>query len=442
MDPNLPNSGNSNNQSSSSPADMNAVANSTVNDAPQDQGNPSTKIDIDSMSANANIANAALDMGEKQETAEKSSMEITSTAMNVSQSSIKNLSNDQIRRLGEKIEKTPLPPDLKQLLIERIQRLALLRASSGQLSSNYIVEYESTASYVNWVVNLPWEKTSEDLLDLIKAKTILDKNHYGLPSVKNRILEYLAAIILGRKNNPQDQVIRAPIVCLVGLVGTGKTTLASSIAESLNRKFERVPFGGMGDARVLRGQSRAFPDAEPGYVIRKLVHAQTKNCVILLDELDRVSQEARADIMGVLVEMLDPEQNRAFTDHYIDYPFDLSQVLFISTANNTTNISTAVLDRLEIIQMPSYTNEEKVIIAKNYLFPKIRSMVGLLENQITIDETLWPNVVRPLGFDSGIRSLERTIEGICRKVARLIVERKGQTFKIMEQNVKEFLPSW
>ena len=371
---------------------------------------------------------------------------VQSSALGTLQNTSQNASSDQIRRIGEKVEKATLPSELKQNLIERVQRLALLRVSSGHLSSNYIIEYESTSTYVNWVVNLPWDNSSRDLLDLVAAKTILDKNHYGLPNVKNRILEYLAAIIISEKNNPSkgdgNQILRAPILCLVGLVGTGKTTLASSIAEALGRKFERIPFGGMGDARAIRGQSRAFPDAEPGYIIKKLTHAQTKNCVILLDELDRVSQEARADIMGVLVELLDPEQNRAFTDHYIDYPFDLSQVLFISTANNTTNISTAVLDRLEIIQMPSYTNEEKIIIAKNYLFPKIRDQVGLLTSQIAIDDSVWQGIIRPLGFDSGIRSLERTIEGVCRKVARLIVEGKGQSFRVTDQNMKEFLPSW
>lgn len=348
-------------------------------------------------------------------------------------------SNDQIRKLGEKIEHVSLPVELKENLIERIQRLALLRASSGYLSSTYITEYESTSVYVNWIVSLPWNNTTKDILDLVAAHAILDKNHYGLEEVKNRILEYLASIMLNIKNNNQNSILRAPIVCLVGLAGTGKTTLASSIAESLGRKFERIPFGGMGDARALRGQSRAFPDAEPGYIIKKLVHAQNRNCVILLDELDRVSDAARSDIMGVLVELLDPEQNKAFTDHFIDHPFDLSQVLFIATSNNTTNISTAVLDRLEIIQMPSYSDEEKLVIAKSYLFPKVRSRTGLLENQIAIDDTVWPGIIRPLGFDSGIRSLERTIEGICRKVARLIVEGKSVSATITTENIKSFL---
>ncbi|RJQ35914.1 AAA family ATPase [Candidatus Microgenomates bacterium] len=351
---------------------------------------------------------------------------------------IKQTTNDQIRLLGEKIEKSSLPDDVRHNLIERVQRLALIRASSGYLSANYIIEYENTSAYINYTVNLPWDKKSQDILDLVGAKKVLDGNHYGLVDMKDRILEYLASIILNLQH--KEHILRAPILCLVGLAGTGKTTLASSIAQALGRKFERIPFGGMGDARTLRGQSRAFADAEPGLVIKKLIHAQTKNSVILLDELDRVSQDARADIMGVLVELLDPEQNKTFTDHYIDYPFDLSEVLFISTANNTSNISTAVLDRLEIIQMPSYSDAEKIVIAKDYLFKKTRTLIGLLDNQLTIDDALWPNIIRPLGFDSGIRSLERTIEGICRKTARLIVEGKAQSVRITAENIKEFLP--
>ena len=353
----------------------------------------------------------------------------------------KDEANDQIRRLGARIEKTELPDELRQLLTERVQRLALLRASAGYLSPTYILEYEATSAYIRWVVDLPWGITTPDILNLQAAKAILDKNHYGLPAIKDRILEYLASIILNVKMGKDYQIIHSPILCLVGLAGTGKTTLAASIAESLGRKFERVPFGGMGDARSLRGQSRAFADAEPGYVIKKLVHAQSNNCVILLDELDRVSQEARADIMGVLVELLDPEQNISFTDHYIDYPFGLSRVLFIATANNTTNIATAVLDRLEILQMPSYTDEEKIVIARDYLFKRVRFGVGLSEQQITIDNSLWSGIIRPLGFDSGIRSLERTIEGICRKVARAIVEGKAQSVNITNANIKQFLPN-
>lgn len=353
-----------------------------------------------------------------------------------------NVSSDQLRKLADKIEKTPLPAQLKENLIERISRLALVRSSAGFMSSTYILEYEATASYVTWIVGLPWDSMSQDLLDLVKAKEILDKNHYGLDPIKDRILEYLATIMLNTKIQNRQNIAHAPILCLVGLAGTGKTTLASSIAEALGKKFERIPFGGMGDARALRGQSRAFPDAEPGLMIKKLFHAGTKNPVILLDELDRVTDTARADIMGVLVELLDPEQNQSFSDHYIDYPFDLSNILFVATANNTNNISTAVLDRLEIIQMPSYSDQEKIVIARQYLFNRIRSQAGLTESQLTMEESVWPGLIRPLGFDSGIRSLERTIEGICRKAARMIVENKAQTVRVDGTNVKDYLPHW
>lgn len=370
---------------------------------------------------------------------------VVSTTINApKQSALRDqgVSSDQLRKLGEKIESAVLPPQLKDNLIERISRLALIRTSTGFMSATYILEYEGTASYVNWVVSLPWDKSSHDLLDLIKAKEVLDKNHYGLDPIKDRIVEYLATIMLNIRNNNRQNIAHAPILCLVGLAGTGKTTLASSIAEALGKKFERIPFGGMGDARALRGQSRAFPDAEPGLIIKKLAHAKTKNPVILLDELDRVTDTARADIMGVLVELLDPEQNQAFTDHYIDYPFDLSNILFVATANNTNNISTAVLDRLEIIQMPSYSDQEKIIIAKQYLFNRIREQAGLSEGQLTMDETVWPGMIRPLGFDSGIRSLERTIEGICRKAARQIVEGKAQSVRVDSTNIKDYLPHW
>ncbi len=353
---------------------------------------------------------------------------------------LKKDSNDQIRRLGEKVEKTIIPEDLKQNLTARIQRLALLRASSGFLSPTYILEYESTASYINWTVNLPWNNRSQDILDLNMAQKILDMNHYGMREIKDRILEYLALIILNLRQGKREHIVKAPILCFVGLPGTGKTTFAMSVAQVLGRNFERIPFGGIGDPRVLRGQSRAFPDAEPGYIIKDLIHAKTKNCVILLDELDRVSSDARSDIMGVLVELLDPEQNKNFTDHYVEYPFDLSEVLFITTANNTTNISNAVLDRLEMIQMPSYSGEEKLVIGRDYLFPKIREQTGLLENQLKIDPDLWPVIIRPLGFDSGIRSLARTIDGICRKSVRIIVEGKAQSININNFNIKEFLP--
>ncbi|MBI2613813.1 MAG: AAA family ATPase [Candidatus Levybacteria bacterium] len=337
----------------------------------------------------------------------------------------------KIKELEEKIKAAKLPADLAEKLEEEISVLGASLRSEGAF-----INFENFSNYVNCILSLPFNKETKDVLDLTSAKEVLDKNHYGLSSVKNLILEYLSSLILNINN---QGISRSPIICLVGLVGTGKTTLASSIAESLGRKFERIPLGGMGDASDLRGKSRGVVDAEPGLVIKSLIHAQSKNCVILLDELDRITDSFRKDIMGVLVELLDPEQNKAFTDHYVDYPFDMSKVLLIATANNTTSIATAVLDRLQIIQMPSYTDEEKTAIAKKYLFPKILTQTGLTTSQLAINDSVWPTIIRPLGFDSGIRSLERSIEGVCRKAARMIVEGKAQSVTVNNENVKEFL---
>lgn len=349
-----------------------------------------------------------------------------------------NVLDEQIKKLREEVSNASLPPQL----LEKVNTMIELLAATSK-SGDSFVNFEAISNYINWVSSYPWNKETKDILDLNHSKEILDKNHYGLQSVKDRILEYLASIILILQKSQSDSIIRAPILCLIGLVGTGKTTLAYSIAEALGRSFQRIPFGGMGDVRALRGQSRAFADAEPGLIVKKIITAKSKNPVILLDELDRVTDSGRADIMGALVELLDPEQNSAFTDHFIDYQIDLSHVLFIATANNSTNISTAVLDRLEVIQMPSYSDEEKLQIAKKYLFPKTLSQTGLSVSNIEISDDVWPTVIRPLGYDSGIRSLERSIEGICRKVARIIVEGKmppSGKISINPQNVKEFLP--
>ncbi len=342
----------------------------------------------------------------------------------------------QLQILEKKIMASNLPPELLEKAKGMIDILKISLRQAGNYSN-----LESVSNYLNIISQIPFNAETKDNLDLGYAKQVLDKNHYGLAGVKNTILEYLASLILNLKNGQKAN--RAPILCLVGLVGTGKTTLAYSIAQSMGRNFERIPLGGMGDARDLRGQSRLYSDAEPGQIIKKMIHAKSKNSVILLDELDRVTEAARADIMGVLVELLDPEQNHAFTDHYIDYPVDLSEVLFIATVNNTTNIATAVLDRLELVQMPSYSDEEKFMIGKNYLFPKISQQSGLPPKILKIEDDVWPIIVRPLGYDSGIRTLERTIEGICRKVARLIVEGKvgkNVIITLNSQNISQFLP--
>ncbi len=350
---------------------------------------------------------------------------------------------DEVKKLEEKVKKALLPPDLQEKADELLERISRMAKTTGFTS-----EFEQVAHYIDWIVNLPWGKRSPDILDLKHAKSVLDKNHYDLTQVKERLLEYLAVMQLRREKETgedKNQILkfmRAPILCFVGLVGTGKTTIAYSIAEAMGRKFVRIPFGGMGDSLDLRGQSRVRPDAEVGQVVKALKRCQTKNPVILLDEIDRVAEQARADIMGVLVELLDPEQNMAFVDHYIDYPLDLSEVLFIATCNNTTNISTAVLDRLEPIQMPSYNDEEKIAIGRDYVLPKIMEESGLTKDNLKIDEQLWPQIVRPLGFDAGVRTLERTLNGICRKIAKQIIEGKGRSYHLTTDNIKDFLPTW
>lgn len=354
---------------------------------------------------------------------------------------------EEITRLQQRLAEAQMPELLRDRTEGMVKRLVRM-ATTGFYSQ----EFEQVTHYVDWVVSLPWYKRSEDVLDLEFAQRTLDETHFGLQTIKDRILEYIAVMELKQRQLKEDtdksdeevvaELMRAPIMLFVGLVGTGKTTISKSIAESMGREFVRIPFGGLGSALTLRGESRARPDAEVGAVMKAMRRIQVKNPVILLDEIDRVSEHARADIMGVLVELLDPGQNYAFIDHFIDFPFDLSQCMFIATSNNTNNIATAVLDRMEVIRMPSYTDEEKIHIARDYVLPKVRREAGLRENQLTISDDAWPLVVRPLGFDSGIRTLERTINGIARKVARQILEGQTEGLHIDTDNIKPYLPTW
>lgn len=350
--------------------------------------------------------------------------------------------DQRLDRLVEKINNAALPEELLEKANSMVERLKIISREAS-----FFIEFDNISRYIDWITALPWNKATPDILDLKHAQQVLDKNHYGLSDVKQKILEYLSIMIYKHTQSKNENIsfARAPVISLVGLVGVGKTTIAYSIAESLGRKIERIPFGGMGGAQMLRGQSRFNPEAEPGLVVKALRRAGSNNPVILLDEIDRVSEEARGDIMGVLVELLDPEQNRNFIDHYIDFPVDLSNVLFIATSNNTKDISTAVLDRLEIIQMPSYTDQEKIVIAKNYMFPKVLAESGMNKDEIIIEDNVWEDVVRPLGYDSGIRSLKRTVEGMVRKIALFTLEGKipkGQPFHVNRENVKVLVPQW
>jgi ATP-dependent Lon protease len=348
--------------------------------------------------------------------------------------------HSQIQKLEDKIKSVNLPEELNGNVMSMVGRLRLI-----EKENNFFAEYDTLSRYINWVVALPWKSTSQDVLDLNHASQVFNKNHYGLTEVKEKVLEYLSIMILTRSRLDKDAIIHAPILSLVGLVGTGKTTIAKSIAEALGRKFVRIPFGGMGGASQLRGKSRMMPDSEPGLVIKALRQAGTNNPVILLDEIDRVSNEARADIMGVLIELLDPEQNSRFSDHFIDYPFDLSNVLFVATSNNTKDISTAVVDRMQIIQMPSYSDDEKIYIAKNYIFPEVLRESGLKPEEIAISDDVWPEIVRPLGYDSGVRSLKRAVQGLVRKVVHYLLTGKipqGKQFMITNQNLQDFVSQW
>ena len=341
---------------------------------------------------------------------------------------------EDIKILEDKLLGVQLPQELSIRAKAEIERLARVAGSAG-----FSQEYQQTLRYLDWAVSLPWNKSSQEILSIEHAKKTMEANHYGLVQVKERVMEYIAVASLKKA---KGEKIKAPAFLLVGLVGTGKTTMAYSIAQALGRQFGRIPLGGMGDPLQLRGKSKFYPDSEPGQIIKVLRRVGVNNPVILLDELDRITEEAKADIMGVLVELLDPEQNSKFLDYFIDFPFDLSQVLFIATANNTSGIAQAVIDRLELIEMPSYADEEKIIIGKNYLFQRAMSASGLSASDLTIQEEVWPLIVRPLGFDAGTRTLDRTINGICRKVAKLKVQGTNPKVVLTKDNVRQYLPNW
>ncbi len=342
----------------------------------------------------------------------------------------------ELVKLKALIDGTQLPEDLKIKADEMLARLTRM-VDTGV----YSAEYDRSAHYIQWITSLPWGTYTTDKLDIVAAQADMNATHHGMTEPKDRILEYLSTIKL-RMEQGGEKIVKAPAIFLVGLVGTGKTTFAYSLANTMGRKFARIPFGGLGSARDLRGKSRLFAEAEPGAIVKAIRDAGSWNPIILLDEIDRVGAEERADIMGVLVEILDPTQNNRFLDHYLDYPIDLSQVLFVATANNTTNVATAVLDRLELIQMPSYSDEEKIYISREFLLPKAIKEAGLLPNQIAIDPAVWPVVARPLGYDAGIRTLQRTIAALTRRVAREIVEGKTKQVVVNMDNYKQYMKAY
>jgi ATP-dependent Lon protease len=312
----------------------------------------------------------------------------------------------EIRNLRDKIEQAALPDEARQVATQELERLQQMPPAAA--------EYGITRHYLDWILSLPWSKETPDKLDLVEAERILNEQHYGLAKVKDRLLEFLAVI----KRRKQ---IKGPILCLVGPPGVGKTSLGRSVAEALGRKFARIALGGMRDEAEIRGHRRTYVGALPGRIIQTLRRVESRNPVILFDELDKVGADFRGDPAAALLEVLDPAQNNTFTDHYLDLPFDLSRVLFITTANWLDPIHPALRDRLEVIELPSYTETEKLQIAKRYLVPRQLEEHGLAKKEVKIPESTLRRVIHDYTREAGVRQLEREIAALTRKATRRIV---------------------
>jgi ATP-dependent Lon protease len=343
--------------------------------------------------------------------------------------------HEDIVFLQQKLAQSNCPPELREEIERKLSRIVKTAQFGG-----FSADFESLSKYVDWVSRIPWQKFTVDTLSLPNVKKILDDHHYGIEKVKERILEYVSVMKL-KMEQEKTNVVRAPVMCFVGLQGIGKTSLAKAIGEAMGRETIRISMGGLGSTYELRGKPKTEADSDPGQIIKALATAKTMNPLIILDEIDKVSGNIalRKDFMAILLEILDPEQNPAFRDHYIDFPVDLSKVFFICTANNLGNISAALLDRLEVIRFYSYSDEEKVVIGKLYVLPEIMKEVGLTSEQLEFTDDSWDSIVRPLGFDAGIRQLKRNLFSICRKVAKIVVLGKAKKVVINGKNAKSFI---
>ena len=332
----------------------------------------------------------------------------------------------ETKSLREKIEQTPMPNEARKAAEQELERL--------QQTPPAAAEYAVGRNYLDWILNMPWEKSTEDKLDLKAAEKILNEQHFGLVKVKDRLLEFIAVI----KRRKQ---IKGPILCLVGPPGVGKTSLGKSVADALGRKFARISLGGMRDEAEIRGHRRTYVGAMPGRIIQTLRRIESRNPVILLDELDKVGADFRGDPAAALLEVLDPAQNHTFTDHYLDLPFDLSRVLFITTANWLEPIHPALRDRLEVIELPSYTESEKLQIAKRYLVPRQIEEHGLTRRDVNFADSALRKLIREYTREAGVRQLEREIAALSRKATRKIISQNGKaaTVKLDAENLKDFL---
>ncbi|KAA3643159.1 MAG: endopeptidase La [Chloroflexi bacterium] len=331
----------------------------------------------------------------------------------------------EVHELQERVAKTELPDEIKTQAVKEVGRLAQMPPMTPEVGV--------IRTYIDWLLELPWVKSTEDNLDIAHAAGVLDEHHYGLPKAKERILEYIAVRSLRPKRS------RQPILCFVGPPGTGKTSLGRSIAESLGRKFVRVSLGGVRDEAEIRGHRRTYIGALPGRIIQTMRRAEVANPLFMLDEIDKLSMDVRGDPASALLEVLDPEQNFAFSDHYLELPFDLSKVMFITTANVRQDIPWALQDRMEMIEFPGYIEEEKLEIARRFLIHRQAEESGLEDGEIHFNEGALKRIIREYTYEAGVRNLEREVGRVSRKVARLKAESKRYPTKITPETVERLL---
>jgi ATP-dependent Lon protease len=331
---------------------------------------------------------------------------------------------EEAEELAEALNKAGLPKDVRKEASKQLRRLTGMHPESSEASV--------VRSYLEWLSELPWKKLSRDRLDILKAQEILDEDHYGLEKVKDRILEYLSV----RKLNPKS---KGPILCFAGPPGVGKTSLGRSIARSLGRKFQRISLGGMRDEAEIRGHRRTYVGAMPGRIIQTMKLMGTRNPVIMLDEIDKLGSDFRGDPSSALLEVLDPEQNSNFSDHYLNVPFDLSKVMFICTANQLDTIPGPLRDRMEIIQIPGYTMQEKTRIARRYLLPRQAEENGLKKDEVSIADSVLSKIIQEYTREAGLRNLEREIGAVCRKLARQKAEGTAGPYKVTAKTLQKLL---
>ena len=336
----------------------------------------------------------------------------------------------ELKEIEDAIKKAKMPKDAKKVALKELDRLSKIPSQSP--------EYTVSRTYLDWLTELPWSKKSEDTIDVKDANKILDEDHYGLEKVKERILEYLAVRALKMKKDP-DGAIRGPILCFAGPPGVGKTSLGKSIARSMGREFVRISLGGVRDEAEIRGHRRTYIGALPGRIIQSLKKAGTNNPVFMLDEIDKLGMDFRGDPSSALLEVLDPEQNNTFADHYLEVDFDLSNVMFIATANYQDPIPPALKDRMEIIDFSGYILDEKVQIAKKHLIPKQMEENALTTKDVALDDVGLKELINSYTREAGVRNLEREIANVFRKVARDKVEKKSKKVRVSKKKVTEYL---